>query len=71
VRYQPNEAVLHADASAMPKRRSRGRAGTTPSAPVTQGGPIDLTYWMNCLQPIPESDPLFVTLNSARRSTSA
>jgi predicted NAD/FAD-binding protein len=28
------------------------------------GGPIDLTYWMNCLQPIPETDPLFVTLNS-------
>jgi predicted NAD/FAD-binding protein len=28
------------------------------------GGPIDLTYWMNCLQPIPVTDPLFVTLNS-------
>jgi hypothetical protein len=27
---------------------------------------IDLTYWMNGLQPIPESDPLFVTLNSTR-----
>jgi predicted NAD/FAD-binding protein len=35
VRYQPNEAVLHADASAMPKRRVTGRAGTIPSAPVT------------------------------------
>jgi predicted NAD/FAD-binding protein len=27
---------------------------------------IDLTYWMNSLQPIPEDDPLFVTLNSNR-----
>ncbi len=27
---------------------------------------IDLTYWMNRLQPIPQDDPLFVTLNSTR-----
>ena len=27
---------------------------------------IDLTYWMNSLQPIPQDDPLFVTLNSRR-----
>ena len=27
---------------------------------------IDLTYWMNSLQPIPLDDPLFVTLNSTR-----
>ena len=25
---------------------------------------IDLTYWMNSLQPIPMDDPMFVTLNS-------
>jgi len=29
-------------------------------------GEIDLTYWMNSLQPIPKSDPLFVTLNCDR-----
>ncbi len=27
---------------------------------------IDLTYWMNSLQPIPKDDPHFVTLNSTR-----
>ncbi len=27
---------------------------------------IDLTYWMNSLQPIPKDDPLFVTLNTTR-----
>jgi uncharacterized protein len=30
------------------------------------GDRIDLTYWMNSLQPIPEDDPLFVTLNTTR-----
>jgi hypothetical protein len=30
------------------------------------GDRIDLTYWMNSLQPIPQDDPLFVTLNTNR-----
>ncbi len=64
VRYQPNEAVLHADASAMPKRRVTWSSWNYAERPGHDGGPIDLTYWMNSLQPIPESDPLFVTLNS-------
>jgi predicted NAD/FAD-binding protein len=64
VRYQPNEAVLHADASAMPKRKVTWSSWNYTERQDRQEGPIDLTYWMNCLQPIPESDPLFVTLNS-------
>ncbi|WP_439136986.1 NAD(P)/FAD-dependent oxidoreductase [Roseicyclus sp.] len=64
VRYQSNSAVLHADASAMPKRRVTWSSWNYTERPGHEGGPIDLTYWMNCLQPIPESDPLFVTLNS-------
>ncbi len=64
VRYQPNTAVLHADARAMPKRRATWSSWNYTERPGFEGGPIDLTYWMNCLQPIPESDPLFVTLNS-------
>ena len=64
VRYQPNTAVLHADARAMPKRRVTWSSWNYTERPGHEGGPIDLTYWMNCLQPIPESDPLFVTLNS-------
>jgi len=64
VRYQPNEAVLHADARAMPNRRATWSSWNYTERPGHEGGPIDLTYWMNCLQPIPETDPLFVTLNS-------
>jgi len=64
VRYQPNTAILHADARAMPRRRATWSSWNYTERPGHEGGPIDLTYWMNCLQPIPESDPLFVTLNS-------
>jgi len=64
VRYQPNEAVLHADASAMPNRRITWASWNYTERPGHDGGPIDLTYWMNSLQPIPVDDPLFVTLNS-------
>jgi len=64
VRYQPNTAILHADARAMPQRRATWSSWNYTERVGHEGGPIDLTYWMNCLQPIPESDPLFVTLNS-------
>lgn len=64
VRYQPNDMVLHADARAMPKRKATWSSWNYTERPGFTGGPIDLTYWMNCLQPIPESDPMFVTLNS-------
>lgn len=66
IRYQPNQAILHADSSQMPKAR-RIWASWNYAEPV---GPrpekIDLTYWMNSLQPIPKDDPLFVTLNPSR-----
>lgn len=64
VRYQPNEMVLHGDARAMPNRRATWSSWNYTERPGFTGGPIDLTYWMNCLQPIPEGDPMFVTLNS-------
>jgi len=64
VRYQPNTAILHADARAMPQRPVTWSSWNYTERKGHEGGPIDLTYWMNCLQPIPESDPLFVTLNS-------
>lgn len=66
IRYQPNEAVLHCDANMMPKRKlcwsswvyTEGK-GETPDR-------IGLSYWMNSLQPIPQDDPHFVTLNNTR-----
>ncbi len=64
VKYQPNNAVLHADESVMPKRRITWSSWNYVEHIGHKGGPIDLTYWMNSLQPIPETDPHFVTLNS-------
>jgi uncharacterized protein len=64
VRYQPNEAVLHADARMMPKRRSVWSSWVYCEPPGPRPDKIDLTYWMNSLQPIPHDDPLFVTLNT-------
>lgn len=66
VGYQDNLAVLHSDVTMMPRRRKVWSSWT-----YTEHGPADrerisLTYWMNSLQPIPQDDPLFVTLNPTR-----
>ncbi len=66
IRYQPNEAVLHADPAMMPKRRHCWASWNYTEARDKTSEKIDLTYWMNSLQPIPKEDPLFVTLNSTR-----
>ncbi|MBN2630485.1 MAG: FAD-dependent oxidoreductase [Rhodobacteraceae bacterium] len=66
VRYQPNEAILHCDESVMPTLH---KTWSSWSYVEPKGGPgdrIDLSYWMNRLQPIPKDDPHFVTLNSNR-----
>jgi predicted NAD/FAD-binding protein len=59
VQYQENRAVLHRDVRQMPQRRACWSSWVYRS----QQGSIGVTYWMNLLQGIPESDPLFVTLN--------
>ncbi len=64
LRYQPNEAVLHADPSVMPKRKAAWASWNYVEPKGARPEKIDLTYWMNSLQPIPKDDPLFVTLNS-------
>ena len=66
VRYQPNMAVLHADESLMPKRKKVWSSWTYCEGAEGARGEIDLTYWMNSLQPIPADDQMFVTLNSTR-----
>ncbi|GAA6175621.1 NAD(P)/FAD-dependent oxidoreductase [Sulfitobacter pacificus] len=66
VKYQPNDVVLHADASIMPKRRKTWASWVYTEDRKAQSDRIDLTYWMNSLQPIPENDPHFVTLNTKR-----
>ncbi|MEQ9258429.1 MAG: FAD-dependent oxidoreductase [Roseovarius sp.] len=66
IRYQPNDVVLHADPSVMPTRKQVWSSWNYSEAPAKRDGQIDVTYWMNCLQPIPKNDPMFVTLNSQR-----
>lgn len=66
VRYQPNTAVLHADASQMPRSRRAWSSWNYAEPAGPRPERIDLTYWMNALQPIPQEDPLFVTLNPNR-----
>lgn len=66
IRYQPNEAVLHSDANLMPRRRRCWSAWNYAEAAGARPDRISLSYWMNALQPIPQDDPLFVTLNPVR-----
>jgi uncharacterized protein len=66
VGYQTNEAVLHCDESMMPRLRKTWSSWAYVEPKGGPGERIDLTYWMNSLQPIPLDDPHFVTLNSNR-----
>ena len=66
IRFQPNEAVLHSDTTLMPKSRKVWSSWSYVEPKTGPGDRIDLTYWMNTLQPIPQDDPLFVTLNTDR-----
>ncbi|PID37274.1 MAG: cyclopropane-fatty-acyl-phospholipid synthase [Rhodobacterales bacterium] len=63
MRFQDNRMVLHCDPAQMPRNRRVWsswvyRADTRRAEPA-----IGVTYWMNRLQNIPESDLLFVSLN--------
>jgi predicted NAD/FAD-binding protein len=64
VKYQSNEVVLHSDVSVMPKLQKCWASWVYTERKDKNTDKIDLTYWMNSLQPIPLDDPLFVTLNS-------
>ena len=66
VRYQTNDAVLHCDPSLMPRARKTWSSWAYVEPKGGPGARIDLTYWMNSLQPIPMDDPHFVTLNANR-----
>lgn len=66
--YQANEAVLHTDATLMPRRR-RAWASWNYHVAAPPAELPTVTYWMNRLQPhLPqgrEAPPLFVSLNPA------
>ncbi|MEM6888625.1 MAG: FAD-dependent oxidoreductase [Pseudomonadota bacterium] len=67
IAYQPNDVILHADTSMMPKRRKVWASWVYTEDCAARSDRIDLTYWMNSLQPIPMDDPHFVTLNTKRQ----
>jgi uncharacterized protein len=64
IRYQPNQVVLHSDPSVMPKSRAVWASWNYAEAADSSAETIDLTYWMNRLQPWLVDEPLFGTLNS-------
>ena len=66
IKYQPNEMVLHADISIMPKRKAAWASWVYTEDKDRQSDRIDLTYWINRLQSLPNDDPCFVTLNTQR-----
>ncbi len=60
--YSRNHAVLHSDPQLMPKRRAVWSSWNY-AAERSRPDALCVTYWMNRLQGIPDSNPLFVTLN--------
>lgn len=65
--YTKNEAVLHSDSNLMPRRKRVWSSWNYISDSKQTGeGQLCVTYWMNRLQNLKTSDPLFVTLNPIR-----
>ena len=63
-RYQENRAVLHSDASLMPKHQRVWSAWNYLTEKTVDDEPrVSVTYWMNCLQNIHTKQQFFVTLN--------
>lgn len=63
VRFQDNTVILHRDASQMPRRRACWTSWVYKARAMDDRPEIGVTYWMNKLQNIPESDPMFISLN--------
>jgi uncharacterized protein len=62
IAYRPNDVWLHRDPALMPKRKAAWAAWNV-LASGDANAELTLTYWMNALQGIDKSRPLFVTLN--------
>jgi uncharacterized protein len=62
--YQCNEAVLHTDASVMPRGR-KAWAAWNAFVPTSVDTPCTVSYCMNLLQGIESPEPFIVTLNNS------
>ncbi len=60
--YSRNRAVLHNDPALMPRRRAVWSSWNY-AADRARSEALSVTYWMNRLQHIPDTTPLFLTLN--------
>jgi uncharacterized protein len=63
IRFQDNKMILHRDSRQMPKRKAAWSSWVYKADTARPEPAIGVTYWMNRLQNIPETDPLFVSLN--------
>jgi predicted NAD/FAD-binding protein len=66
--YHPNRAVLHTDASVMPRSPKAWAAWNYERAiqPQDEQRHVCLHYWLNRLQPLPFAQQVFVSLNPIR-----
>lgn len=62
IRYQPNRAVLHTDASCLPARRKAWSAWNYQSG-AGAAPQVCVHYLLNMLQPLPCETPVIVSLN--------
>ena len=69
--YSSNEVWLHADATLMPRRRSVWSSWNYVADSEDRDSPVSVTYWMNRLQDLPDSTPLFVSVNPGRAPAAA
>jgi predicted NAD/FAD-binding protein len=68
IRYQPNRAVLHTDASVLPEKPRAWAAWNYERAPSAgvESAQVCLHYLINRLQPLPVTQPVVVSLNPQR-----
>lgn len=62
VGYQPNQAILHTDASCLPERRKAWSAWNYESTGIDESR-VCVHYLLNKLQPLPVKTPVIVSLN--------
>lgn len=63
IRYQPNRAVLHTDASVLPRRAPAWAAWNYEAGGASSEPRVCLHYLINRLQPLPVQTPVIVSLN--------
>jgi len=69
IRYQPNQAVLHTDETALPRRKLAWAAWNYERATDSsrEQSAVCLHYLINRLQPLPWTTPVVVSLNPSRK----